>query len=106
MEHIDHDHLSTQVIQMDQVSFKAHFWNDTRIVQFWYTRTAHFLVTSSRTYQNCTILEYENWWITPHFAELSSRIPELYNSGIFQHNNLCTKKMDIYISININDISI
>ena len=44
--------------------------------------TAHFLVTSSRTYQNCTILEYENWWITPHFAELSSRIPELYNSGI------------------------
>ena len=26
----------------DQVSFKAHFWNDTRIVQFWYTRTAQF----------------------------------------------------------------
>ena len=28
--------------QQDQVSFKAHFWNDTRIVQFWYTRTAQF----------------------------------------------------------------
>ena len=27
---------------LDQVSFKAHFWNDTRIVQFWYTRTAQF----------------------------------------------------------------
>ena len=99
--------LNTLKQVKDQVSFKAHFWNDTRIVQFWYTRTAHddFLVTSSRTYQNCMV----QFWNTrtggsPRTSQNSVLVFQNCTILVYSSIIICVQKK--WISININDISI